>query len=185
MATTCPEARSMKPLNDLFPRCVDEPDDIAVPRRSMKPFNDLFPAWTESPEATYRLGQEFAKQLGAGNVVSLQGKLGTGKTTFTKGVGRGLGIDPDHITSPTFTLLNEYSGGTLPVYHFDAYRIGSLEEFFDLGYEEYVYGSGVCVIEWADRIEPLLPVEAIRIRLEHEAKNRRRFILTTAYDPGK
>lgn len=114
-----------------------------------------------------------AARVRAGDVVGLYGDLGAGKTALTKGLCAGLGLDPEAVTSPTFTLLHEYGTASLPVYHFDAYRLERLEEFFDLGYEEYVFGDGLCIIEWAERVEPLLPSHVIRIRLRHASQHVR------------
>jgi tRNA threonylcarbamoyladenosine biosynthesis protein TsaE len=117
-------------------------------------------------------GRELAASVREGSVIALAGGLGTGKTTLTKAIAQGLGVT-DSVTSPTFTLINEYGGGRLPLYHFDVYRLaGDAEgsacaEMERLGYEEYFYGSGVCVVEWADLIEELLPADAVRIALAH------------------
>jgi tRNA threonylcarbamoyladenosine biosynthesis protein TsaE len=126
-----------------------------------------------SPEETVRLGREIAGRLQVGYVVALYGELGSGKTHLAKGICAGLGIDAEHVTSPTFALINEYHGGRLPVYHFDTYRLKSLGEFMALGYEDYFDGDGVSIIEWPEPIESLLPDDAIRIRLHHRGENRR------------
>lgn len=110
---------------------------------------------TNSPDDTYRLGLEMAKTARTGDVITLTGDLGVGKTVFTKGFAKGLGIDED-VNSPTFTILQIYEEGRLPLYHFDVYRIGDPEEMFEVGWDEYVYGKGVCLIEWADLIEDLI-----------------------------
>lgn len=146
----------------------------------MTRLNDLFPSRPSSEAETRALGRSLAERLGAGDVVALYGDLGAGKTVLTKGIGAGLGIDPEAVNSPSFTILNEYVPGTLPLYHFDAYRIERVEEFFDLGYEEYFYGDGVCVVEWAEKVERLLPPDALRIRMEHEEGDRRRVDLLDA-----
>ncbi len=109
-----------------------------------------------SPEQTYAIGKEIGKKAKEGDVFSLIGDLGVGKTVFTKGFAAGLGIEED-ITSPTFTLVNEYDDGRLPFYHFDVYRIEDVSEIEEIGYEEYFYGAGVTLVEWANKIEPLLP----------------------------
>ncbi len=146
----------------------------------MTRLNDLFPSQPSSEAETRALGRSLAERLGAGDVVALYGDLGAGKTVLTKGIGAGLGIDPEAVNSPSFTILNEYMPGTLPLYHFDAFRIERVEEFFDLGYEEYFYGDGVCVVEWAEKVERLLPPDALRIRMEHEKGDRRRVDLLDA-----
>lgn len=119
------------------------------------------------------LGVQLAKGLGPSSVVALSGELGAGKTTFTKAIAKGLGIT-DLITSPTFTIIHEYKGGRLPLYHFDVYRLNEEEEFRNLGYEEYFYGDGVCVIEWADKIEEYLPENAILITISYGANEGER-----------
>lgn len=104
---------------------------------------------------TKQLGFKMGQNAKAGDIYCLRGDLGVGKTVFTKGFAEGLGID-EHITSPTFTIVNQYEG-RLPFYHFDVYRIGDPDEMYDIGYEEYFFGDGVCIVEWAELIEELLP----------------------------
>jgi tRNA threonylcarbamoyladenosine biosynthesis protein TsaE len=123
-----------------------------------------FPVESGSPEETIELGRRFAAGLQPGDVVALYGDLGSGKTHFVKGIAAGLGWDPSEVASPTFVLLHEYATQP-PVYHFDAYRIGRPEEFTALGFEEYASGDGICVVEWPERIEGLLPPGTIRLRL--------------------
>ncbi len=108
---------------------------------------------------TEKFGENLAKILKPGDVIALAGDLGTGKTTLTKYIAKGLGID-EMITSPTFTIVQEYHQGSLPLYHFDVYRIGDIEEMYELGYEEYFFGDGVSVVEWADMIEEIIPEDA-------------------------
>ncbi|NLT47249.1 MAG: tRNA (adenosine(37)-N6)-threonylcarbamoyltransferase complex ATPase subunit type 1 TsaE [Clostridiales bacterium] len=121
------------------------------------------------------LGIQLADKLGPGSVIALTGNLGAGKTTFTKAVAKGLGIT-DLIVSPTFTIIQEYRSGRLPLYHFDVYRIEDEDELFELGYEEYIYGEGVCVIEWADRIADFLPDHTIHIHIAYgDGENERIF----------
>ncbi len=109
-----------------------------------------------SAEETFALGQQIGEQAAAGAVYTLIGDLGVGKTVFTQGVAKGLGIK-EAVNSPTFTILQVYEEGRLPFYHFDVYRIGDVEEMDEIGYEDYVYGDGVCLIEWANLIEEILP----------------------------
>ncbi len=109
-----------------------------------------------SAEDTFRLGQEVGRKAEPGDIICLYGDLGVGKTVFTKGLAEGLGIC-EPIQSPTFTILREYHEGRLPFYHFDVYRIGDLEEMDEIGYEDYVYGDGICLIEWANLIDEILP----------------------------
>ena len=120
---------------------------------------------TFSPEATADLGNRIAKQLNPGDVVCLTGDLGVGKTVFTQGFAEGLGID-DPICSPTFTIILEYHSGRIPLYHFDVYRISDIYEMDDLGYEEYFYSGDLCLVEWPEKIEALIPDDAMVVRIE-------------------
>lgn len=137
------------------------------------PFADLLPAETASPAETVALGRHLASHLQPGDVLALYGDLGAGKTHLVKGLCDGLGIAPETVSSPTFTIVNEYAGA-LPVFHFDAYRIERPEEFFELGYEDYFFGDGVTVVEWPERVEALIPEHALRLRLSHVGGDRRR-----------
>ena len=107
-------------------------------------------------EDTYQLGVTIGKQAKAGDVYCLNGDLGVGKTVFPQGFAKGLGIE-EPVNSPTFTILQEYEGSRLPLYHFDVYRIADVEEMEEIGYEDYFYGDGVCLIEWAELIKEILP----------------------------
>lgn len=128
-------------------------------------------------EETKEFGIKIGNILKGGDIVCLNGDLGAGKTTLTKSIGLGLGVT-DYITSPTFTLINEYSG-RLPVYHFDVYRLENADELYDLGFDEYFYGKGVCIIEWADKIEKLLPRERTILDIEKgKALDERRINIT-------
>jgi tRNA threonylcarbamoyladenosine biosynthesis protein TsaE len=115
-------------------------------------------------EETKDFGIKLGNILKSGDIVCLNGDLGAGKTTLTKSIGLGLGVT-DYITSPTFTLINQYNG-RLAVYHFDVYRLENVDELYDLGFDEYFYGKGVCIIEWAEKIEKLLPRERIVLDIE-------------------
>ncbi|MCF0144619.1 MAG: tRNA (adenosine(37)-N6)-threonylcarbamoyltransferase complex ATPase subunit type 1 TsaE [Firmicutes bacterium] len=115
---------------------------------------------------TERFGEELGRSAEPGRVIALIGDLGTGKTTLTKSIARGLGVT-DTITSPTFNIIKQYDSGRIPLYHFDVYRIADVDEMFELGYEEYFYGNGICVIEWADLIEDILPEDAMVIRISY------------------
>ncbi len=117
---------------------------------------------TLSEDETNRLGQVLGDFLIPGDIVCLDGDLGTGKTVFTKGLAKSLGIK-ETVTSPTFTILSEFEDGKTPLYHFDVYRIGCEDEFSDSGFEDYFYSRGVCVIEWAGKIIDIIPDNAIRI----------------------
>lgn len=119
-----------------------------------------------SAEETTKLGKKLGEILEKGDIVCLIGNLGTGKTAFTNGIAEGLGIK-GYITSPTFTLVNEYKG-RVTLYHFDVYRITDPDEMFEIGFEEYLEGSGVVVIEWADAIGDLIPKEHIRVEIKKD-----------------
>ena len=116
---------------------------------------------------TFDLGFSMGLKAKAGQVYTLIGDLGVGKTLFTQGFAKGLGID-DVISSPTFTIVQVYESGRLPLYHFDVYRIGDAEEMYEVGFEEYVYGDGVSLIEWADLIDEIIPAEQIRVEIEKD-----------------
>ncbi len=116
---------------------------------------------------TFRLGEELGRQVQPGEIFLLEGDLGVGKTVFAKGFAAGLGIT-EPITSPTFTIIQEYEEGRIPLYHFDVYRIADEEEMYELGYESYFFGDGVCLIEWASRIPDLLPSDCRKICIEKD-----------------
>lgn len=118
---------------------------------------------------TFSIAVELGKRVQPGEIYCLEGELGVGKTVFAKGFARGLGI-MESITSPTFTIIQEYESGRIPLYHFDVYRIAEPEEMFELGYEGYFFGDGVCLIEWASRIQELLPAECGQIFIEKDLK---------------
>lgn len=122
---------------------------------------------SKSPEDTFQIGMRLGQLAKAGEVYTLTGDLGVGKTVFTQGFAKGLGIE-EPVNSPTFTILQIYEGGRLPLYHFDVYRIGSVEEMDETGFEEYLMGEGVSLIEWADLIREILPGERTRIRIEKD-----------------
>ncbi len=135
--------------------------------RDVRSFN----GWTGSPQETFGLGVRIAHVLGQGDVVAIRGELGSGKTVLVQGICSGLGVKDD-VTSPTFTLIQEYSG-RCPVYHFDFYRLQSLREIEDLDLVEYFESEGISLIEWAERAEPLLPDDRIDVLLEHVMENRK------------
>ena len=120
-----------------------------------------------SEKDTYLLGDKIGKEASPGSVFALLGDLGVGKTVFTQGVAKGIGIR-DSICSPTFTIVQVYEEGRLPFYHFDVYRIGDVEEMDEIGYEDYFYGDGVCFVEWANLIEEIMPQNTVWIRIEKE-----------------
>ena len=120
---------------------------------------------TSSAEETFAFGRQIGQQAKAGEVYTLVGDLGVGKTVLTQGVAAGLGIE-EPVNSPTFTIMQIYEEGRLPFYHFDVYRIGDVEEMDEIGYEDYFYGEGVCMIEWANLIEEILPPGYKQITIE-------------------
>lgn len=124
---------------------------------------------TNSEKETYRLGVRIGQEAKAGQVFTLVGDLGVGKTVFTKGLASGLGIS-EPVSSPTFTIVQIYEEGRMPFYHFDVYRIGDMEEMDEIGYEDYIYGDGVSLIEWANLIEEILPEHYTEIRIEKDLK---------------
>ena len=124
---------------------------------------------TFSPEETFDAGYELGRQAQKGEVICLNGDLGTGKTVFTQGFAKGLGIY-GIINSPTFTIVQEYVEGRLPLYHFDVYRIGDISEMEEIGYEDYFYGDGVCLIEWSTLIEEILPEHVKNVTIEKDLK---------------
>jgi tRNA threonylcarbamoyladenosine biosynthesis protein TsaE len=131
------------------------------------------PVDTHSFEETLRFGERLGRELQRGDVVALFGDLGAGKTALVKGIARGLGITQE-VTSPTFTLVHEYTGGRLPLFHVDLYRLDSPEQALAIGIEEYLNGPGATAIEWSEKIESLLPATAIRIRITASDNNVRR-----------
>ena len=118
---------------------------------------------THSPAETERLGEKLAEKLTPGAVLAYRGELGAGKTAFTRGLARGLGYT-DPVTSPTYTIVNEYLGGRLPLFHFDMYRLSSAEDLWDIGWEDYLDRGGVCAVEWSENVAEALP-EAITITI--------------------
>jgi tRNA threonylcarbamoyladenosine biosynthesis protein TsaE len=131
---------------------------------------------SNSEKETIAYGRRLAKTLEASHIVALQGDLGTGKTHLVKGIAEAFGIERSRVHSPTFSLIHEY-GGNPPLYHFDCYRIESVQEALEIGIEEYLYGQGVCVIEWPERIASILPDECIWIVLKTIGRNQRQFTM--------
>ncbi len=122
---------------------------------------------TRSPEETFELGKEIGEAAKPGQVYTLNGDLGVGKTVFTQGVAAGLGIT-EPVSSPTFTIVQVYEEGRLPFYHFDVYRIGDIEEMEEIGYDDYFFGEGICLIEWAELIRDILPEKRIEVTIEKD-----------------
>ena len=122
---------------------------------------------THDPEETFEVGRTIGMNAKPGQIYTLTGDLGVGKTVFTQGVAAGLGIT-EPVNSPTFTIIQEYEDGRLPFYHFDVYRIGDLEEMGEIGYDDYFFGQGICLIEWAELIEEILPEKRIEVTIEKD-----------------
>ena len=122
---------------------------------------------TNNAKETFELGVQIGREAKAGDVYTLVGDLGVGKTVFTQGLAKGLEIE-EPISSPTFTIVQVYEEGRLPFYHFDVYRIGDVEEMDEIGYEDYIYGQGVCLIEWSNLIEEILPEKRREITIEKD-----------------
>ncbi len=122
---------------------------------------------THSADETQALGQKLASRLAPGDVIAYFGDLGAGKTAFTRGLAQGLGI-ADPVTSPTYTIVNEYLSGRIPLFHFDMYRLSSSDELFDIGWEDYLSRGGVCAVEWSENVEDALQ-DAIRVTIEKDA----------------
>lgn len=127
----------------------------------------MFYLETNSPNDTFEAGRKLGLCAKPGEIYTLNGELGVGKTVFTQGVAAGLGI-AEHVNSPTFTIVQIYDSGRLPFYHFDLYRIGDIEEMEEIGYEDYFFGGGVCMVEWAERISELIPAGARHITIEKD-----------------
>ena len=122
---------------------------------------------THDPEETFEVGRKIGMNAKPGQIYTLTGDLGVGKTVFTQGVAAGLGIT-EPVNSPTFTIIQEYEDGRLPFYHFDVNRIGDLEEMEEIGYDDYFFGQGICLIEWAELIEEILPEKRIEVTIEKD-----------------
>ena len=131
---------------------------------------------TKSPEQTELLGKKLAAFLRPGDVIAYYGDLGAGKTAFTRGLAAGLGIR-EAVTSPTYTIVNEYLSGRMPLFHFDMYRLSSSEELFDIGWEDYLARGGVCAVEWSENVAGALPEETIFVSIETLGDEERRIRL--------
>ena len=138
---------------------------------------------TNSPAETEDAGASLAARLEPGSVIAFTGDLGAGKTAFTRGLARGLGVT-ERVTSPTFTIVNEYEGGRLPLFHFDMYRLGSSDELFDIGWEDYLRRGGVCAVEWSENIEDALEEDAIRVDIRRGKHDDQRIITISGGDLG-
>ncbi|SHI39709.1 tRNA (adenosine(37)-N6)-threonylcarbamoyltransferase complex ATPase subunit type 1 TsaE [Lutispora thermophila] len=135
--------------------------------------------FSKSVEDTYRIGERLGKLLFPGSIICLTGDLGAGKTAFTQGIGRGLGIS-EHVVSPTYTIINEYTSGRIPLYHFDVYRLGSSDEMYELGCDEYFYGDGATILEWADNVDDVIPGDRLWITIRKTENPEEREIIMEA-----
>ena len=135
---------------------------------------------TKSPEGTELLGQKLGAVLRGGEVIAYRGDLGAGKTAFTRGLARGLGISM-RVTSPTYTIVNEYTGGRLPLFHFDMYRLGSSDELFDIGWEDYLLRGGVCAVEWSENVADAMQ-DAVTVSIEKTGDDERRITIEGGED---
>jgi len=137
---------------------------------------------SKSSEETLHIGRIIGETLNGGNIVALTGELGAGKTCLTQGIAKGLGVSEEYyVTSPTFTLINEYPG-RIPLYHMDVYRLADSGDLEDMGYEEYFYGDGVVVIEWAEKVDDILPREALVVHLEYVDASKRMIRISCTFD---
>ena len=130
---------------------------------------------THSPEETEAIGEKLAQQLNPGTILAYRGDLGAGKTAFTRGLARGLGFR-EQVTSPTYTIVNEYLGGRLPLFHFDMYRLHSSDDLFDIGWDDYLERSGVCAVEWSENVEDALE-NPITVTIEKLGESSRRITI--------
>ena len=131
---------------------------------------------TTSPAQTEAVGEALARVLTPGTVIAYQGDLGAGKTAFTRGLARGLGYTQP-VTSPTYTVVNEYLGGKMPLFHFDMYRLGSSDELFDIGWEDYLQRGGVCAVEWSENVEDAFYGDEIKLTIEKLSDNERKITI--------
>ena len=131
---------------------------------------------TNSPEETELLGRRLAQTLQGGEIIAYLGELGAGKTAFTRGLAAGLGYK-GRVTSPTFTIVNEYEGGRLPLFHFDMYRLNSADDLFDIGWEDYLARGGVCAVEWSENVADALPENTVRVRIDRDGDTGRRITI--------
>ena len=136
---------------------------------------------TENAQETEQLGYRLAQKLHGGEIIAYTGDLGAGKTAFTRGIATGLGIT-ERVTSPTFTIVNEYEGGRLPLFHFDMYRLGSSDELYDIGWEDYLARNGVCAVEWSEIVADAIEGDVIYVDIKNERGDDHRSITITGVD---
>ena len=133
----------------------------------------------KTPKDTTKLGNVLGSVLKAGDVICLNGDLGAGKTLLSKSIAQGLGVEPEEVTSPTFAIMNVYDSSSIPIYHFDWYRLNDVDELYDIGYEEYLDSDGVCIIEWADLFKEELPKEYLNINISIASEGGRTLVMTS------
>ena len=133
---------------------------------------------THSADETQALGKKLAESLRPGDVIAYFGDLGAGKTAFTRGIAEGLGVS-EQVTSPTYTIVNEYLSGRLPLFHFDMYRLGSSDELFDIGWEDYLARGGVCAVEWSERVDDAMPADTLWVDIARGTGESDRIITIT------
>ena len=138
--------------------------------------------YSKSPQETEALGQALVQKLAPGAVVAFSGDLGAGKTAFVRGMAQGLGIT-QRVTSPTFTIVNEYEGGRLPLFHFDMYRLHSAEELFDIGWEDFLSRGGICAVEWSENIQEALEPGTVYVDIRRGQGEQERIISIKGMDP--
>ena len=136
---------------------------------------------TNGVQETEQLGKRLGETIAPGTVIAYTGDLGAGKTAFTRGLALGLGIQTQ-VTSPTFTIVNEYEGGRLPLFHFDMYRLGCSDELFDIGWEDYLARGGVCAVEWSENVDDALDADCVRVEIRRGATDEQRLIHITGID---
>ncbi len=139
---------------------------------------------TNAPQATLEFGKAFAKNLKPGDVIFLKGDLGAGKTVFTKGIAKALGLNPQSVNSPTFVLMNFYEG-KLPLYHFDLYRLENPNELKSVSFDEYFYGEGISIIEWPERLGAFAPKDFWLVELTHQGENKRQICISYPSNPQR
>lgn len=139
---------------------------------------------SDGEQTTRALGRRLAAALKPGSVVAFTGDLGAGKTAFTRGLAEGLGVT-DRVTSPTFTIVNEYEGGRLPLFHFDLYRLSSAEELYEIGWEDYLRRGGVCAVEWSENAADALDGDCVRVDIRRGEGDSQRLIRITGVEPGE
>lgn len=135
---------------------------------------------SHNEKETQKIGKKIAQMLKKGDIICLEGDLGAGKTFLSKAIAESLGIQ-EPITSPTYTIVHEYEGD-MPLYHFDVYRIADIDEMFELGFDEYIFGEGICIIEWADKIREIIPSTSIWINILYGHNNQERIIRINGLD---